>query len=246
MTDISGQVALVTGANRGMGRHFVMQLLERGAVKVYAAARDVSTIDDVDARIVPIQLDITDQASVRRAARAAPDVNIVINNAGIEVGASPLDADQSEMRREFETNYFGPLSVASFFVDHLVANGGVLLNVHSVLSWVSAGTGSYAATKSALWSATNTIRLELAPRGVHVVGLHVGLIDTEMGRKFEGDKSLPQEVVAAALDGIESGVFEVLADDASRQVKAGLSAPIEAMYPQLAHPASSEGAALTP
>lgn len=233
MTTIDQQIALVTGANRGLGKELVTQLLQRGAQKVYATARDVSTIDTADSRIVALQLDVTDPESVQRAADAAQDVTLLVNNAGIITGGQVLDADQSEIRREFETNFFGPLRVTAAFAPHIVDNGGgVILNVHSALSWVSFG-GTYETTKSALWSATNALRLELSPKGVQVVGLHVGFMDTEMVAHVDLPKAAPSEVARQALDGIEAGEFEVLADDASRQVKAGLSAPIEAMYPQV-------------
>jgi NAD(P)-dependent dehydrogenase (short-subunit alcohol dehydrogenase family) len=234
MTSLDNQIALVTGANRGMGKEFVRQLLERGASKVYATARDASTIDTSDPRVVALQLDVTDADSVEAAVAATPDVNILINNAGIVAGGPLLTADQSAIRQEFETNYFGPLRLASLLGDRIADNGnGVVLNTHSALSWVSFG-GTYEPTKAALWSATNGIRLALAPRGVQVVGLHVGYVDTDMVASVDAPKSAPQDVVKAALDGIEAGAFEVLADEVSHQVKAGLSAPIEALYPQLA------------
>ncbi len=238
MTHISGRIALVTGANRGIGKSFVDGLLARGAEKVYATARDASTVDASDPRVVALQLDVTDPESVRRAATEAPDVSILVNNAGIEAGSSLLDPDQTLVRREFDTNFFGALSVASAFTEALVENHGVLLNVHSVLSWISLGGGGYPSTKAALWSATNSIRTELAPQGVQVVGLHVGLVATDLGNRFEGDKTQPTDVVAAALDGVESGAWEVLVDEVSRQVKSGLSAPIEVLYPALVEPAT--------
>ena len=234
MTSLANQTVLVTGANRGMGKEFVRQLLERGAKKVYATARDASTIDTTDPRVVALQLDVTDADSVEAAVAAAPDVNVLINNAGTLAGGPLLTADQSAIRAEFETNYFGPLRLASLLSDRIAENGnGVILNTHSALSWVSFG-GTYEPTKAALWSATNGIRLALAPRGVQVVGLHVGYVDTDMIASVDAPKSDPADVVKSALDGIEAGAFEVLADDVSHQVKAGLAAPIEAMYPQLA------------
>lgn len=234
MTSLANQTVLVTGANRGMGKEFVTQLLERGAAKVYATARDASTIDTSDPRVVALQLDVTDADSIDAAVAAAPDVNVLINNAGIVAGGPLLTGDQTAIRQEFETNYFGPLRLASLLGDRIVENGnGVVLNTHSALSWVSFG-GSYEPTKAALWSATNGIRLALAPRGVQVVGLHVGYVDTDMVASVDAPKSAPEDVVKSALDGIEAGALEVLADEVSHQVKAGLSAPIEAMYPQLA------------
>ena len=234
MTSLANQTVLVTGANRGLGKEFVRQLLERGVAKVYATARDASTIDTSDPRVVAVQLDVTDPESVRAAVDATPDVTALINNAGTVAGGPLLTADQTAIRQEFETNYFGPLRLASLLADRIADNGnGVILNVHSALSWVSFG-GTYEPTKAALWSATNGLRLSLAPQGVQVVGLHVGYIDTDMTARVDAPKSDPADVVKAALDGIEAGDFEVLADEVSHQAKAATGMPIEAVYPQVA------------
>jgi NAD(P)-dependent dehydrogenase (short-subunit alcohol dehydrogenase family) len=233
MTSLANQTALVTGANRGMGKEYVLQLLERGAAKVYATARDASTIDTSDPRVVALQLDVTDSDSLEAVAAATPDVNVLINNAGIFAGGPLLTDDQTVIRREFETNYFGPLRLASLLSDRIVANGnGVILNMNSGLSWVSFG-GSYEPTKAALWSATNGMRLALAPQGVQVVALHVGYVDTDMVASVDAPKSAPADVVRAALDGIEAGDLEVLADEISHQAKAAPGLPIEAVYPQV-------------
>src|SRR5208282_3141330 len=141
MTRLAHQTALVTGANRGMGREFVSQLLDRGVAKVYATARDPRTIADGDPRLVPMQLDVTDAGSVARAAEIAQDVSVVVNNAGIARVGSVLDPDTSNLRRELETNLFGPLSVTSALAGPLVERSGVVINVASIVSWISlAGT----------------------------------------------------------------------------------------------------------
>ncbi|MFF5304066.1 SDR family oxidoreductase [Streptomyces sp. NPDC013161] len=232
MTNIEGAVVLVTGGSRGIGRALVEALYERGAKKVYATARDPKTVTHPDA--VPLALEVSDPASVAAAAEQAQDVTIVINNAGASVNANFLDSPVEDVRREFETNFYGPLLVTRAFVPIIERNGGGhLLNVHSVLSWVGV-LGSYSASKAALWSQTNSLRLDLKPRGIDVTGLHVGYVDTDMAAHVDGPKSTPESVAAQALDGIESGAFEVLADELTRQVKAGLSAEGGALYPQLA------------
>ncbi|UXX92061.1 SDR family oxidoreductase [Streptomyces sp. AD2-2] len=232
MTNIEGAVVLVTGGSRGIGRALVAALYERGAKKVYATARDPKTVTHPDA--VPLALEVSDPASVAAAAEQAQDVTILINNAGASVNANFLDSPVEDVRREFETNFYGPLLVTRAFVPIIERNGGGhLLNVHSVLSWLGV-LGSYSASKAALWSQTNSLRLDLKPRGIDVTGLHVGYVDTDMAAHVDAPKSTPESVAAQALDGIEAGAFEVLADDLTRQVKAGLSGEGAALYPQLA------------
>jgi NAD(P)-dependent dehydrogenase (short-subunit alcohol dehydrogenase family) len=225
MTSLTDQTVLVTGANRGMGREYVAQLLDRGVAKVYAAARDPRTIDVADPRVVPLQLDVTDATSVARASEAAPDVSVLINNAGIARGASVLEPDASQLREEMETNLFGPLTMASAFADRIAERSGAIVNVASVLAWVPIGA-SYGVTKAALWSATDSMRLELGPRGVQVVGVYVGLVDTDMGAFANSPKSDPADVVRQVLDGIESGADEVLADEMTLVVRAQLNKPM--------------------
>jgi NAD(P)-dependent dehydrogenase (short-subunit alcohol dehydrogenase family) len=225
MTSLIDQTVLVTGANRGMGREYVAQLLDRGVTKVYAAARDPRSIDVADPRVVPLQLDVTDAASVASAAQAASDVSVLINNAGIARGASVLHSDTSELRDEMETNLFGPLAMASAFADRIAERSGAIVNVASVLAWIPIGA-SYGVTKAALWSATDSMRLELRSRGVQVVGVYVGLVDTDMGAFADSPKSDPADVVRQVLDGIESGADEVLADEMTLVVRAQLNKPI--------------------
>ncbi|WP_327399462.1 SDR family oxidoreductase [Streptomyces sp. NBC_01288] len=232
MTNIEGSVVLVTGGSRGIGRALVEALYERGAKKVYATARDPKAVTHPDA--VPLALEVSDPVSVAAAAEQAQDVTIVINNAGASVNANFLDSPIEDIRREFETNFYGPLLVTRAFVPIIERNGGGhILNFHSVLSWIGLA-GSYSASKAAFWSQTNSLRLDLKPRGIDVTGLHVGYVDTDMAAHVDAPKSTPESVAAQALDGIESGAFEVLADDLTRQVKAGLSAEGGALYPQLA------------
>ncbi|MGA5200676.1 SDR family oxidoreductase [Streptomyces variegatus] len=231
MTSIEGSVALVTGGSRGIGRALVQALYERGAKKVYATARDPKTVAHPDA--VPLALEVTDPASVAAVAEQAQDVTVLINNAGGSVNANFLDSPVEDVRREFETNFYGPLLVTRAFVPVIERNGGGhILNVHSVVSWVGV-LGSYSASKAAFWSQTNSLRLDLKPRGIEVTGLHVGYVDTDLSAKAEGPKSSPESVAAQALDGIASGAYEVLADDLSRQVKTLLSQDLSVLYPQL-------------
>ncbi|MFG3556919.1 SDR family oxidoreductase [Micromonospora sp. NPDC047557] len=227
---ISGSIALVTGANRGIGRHFTRQLLERGAAKVYATARDPERIDIPG--VERLRLDITDPQAVRDAAAVASDVTLLVNNAGITTGTNLVTGDLSTIRSEMDTHFYGTLDMVRAFAPILGANGGgAILNVLSALSWFSYdGANAYGAAKAAEWSLTNGVRLELAAQGTLVTGLHLGAADTDMMADYDGDKMDPADVVRAALDGIEAGRIEVLADEWSAHVKASLAGDPSAFY----------------
>lgn len=222
---VAGSTALVTGANRGLGLAFARALLERGAARVYAAARspEAVTLDGV----VPLRLDVTKDEDVAAAARAAGDVDLLVNNAGIARPGGFLAAGAIEAAREqFEVNFVGPLRMTRAFAPELARNGGgAIINVLSVTSWMNSPTlATYGATKSAAWALTNGLRIELAEQRTQVVGLHAGFIDTDLTRDIDARKSSPEEIVRATLDALERGENEVLADEVSRQVHRGLSA----------------------
>lgn len=219
---IHGAVALVTGANRGIGRELAKQLVERGA-KVYATARRPELVD-LDG-VVPLRLDITDPASVAEAGRLARDTTLLINNAGIATGADLLTGDLALVRSELDTHFWGTLAMTRELAPVLAANGGgAILNVLSALSWFSyPGSGGYAVAKAAEWALTNGARLELAAQGTLVTGVHLGAADTDIAAGYDGDKISVADVATAALDGVETGEVEVLVDDWSRYVKASLA-----------------------
>ncbi|MFI6537000.1 SDR family oxidoreductase [Nonomuraea sp. NPDC050547] len=224
---INGAHVLVTGANRGLGRQFILSLLDRGAGKVYATARRPELIDVPG--VIPLRLDITDPASVAAAADAAPDVKIVINNAGVSTGANLITGDLDTIRREMDTHFYGTLNMIRAFAPQLA--DGAILNVLSAISWLAFnGAGAYHAAKAAEWALTNSARLELAGQRTLVTGLHLGAADTDMMAWYDGDKAAPEAIVAAALDGIEAHRPEVLADAWSRQVKAWLSEDPSVIY----------------
>ncbi|MFD7568111.1 SDR family oxidoreductase [Streptomyces tendae] len=221
--ELKNAVAVVTGANRGLGRHLAAQLVDRGA-KVYGAARRPETVDVPG--VIPLRMDVTDEASIREAVRVASDTTLLINNAGISTGATLLGGDMTEVRREMETNYFGPLATTRSFAPVIEGNGGgAVLNVLSALSWFHpAGLGSYAASKAAAWALTGATRDELAPRGIAVSALHVGYMDTDMAAAVPADQKVNAgEVAAQALRGIETGLSEILADETSRHVRQSLA-----------------------
>jgi len=229
MTSIKDAVVFVTGANGGLGQEFVQQALERGAAKVYATARTPRKWNDD--RVVPLQLDVTDEESIAAAAAAARDTTVVINNAGIYTHGDTITGTPMERIREiFETNFFGAVLVNRAFAPILAANGGgAFLDVHSVLSWFGVA-GGYSAAKAAFWSATNSFRVELAAQNTQVVGLHLGYTDTPMISMVTDEKNDPADIVRAGFDGLEAGEHEVLADDRSVAVKAALSGTIGDLY----------------
>jgi len=232
--DIQSSVAFVTGGNRGLGRQFAAQLLDRGA-KVYVGVRDPDAVDLPGA--IPVRLDITDPASVTAAAAITTDTTLLINNAGISTGVGLVEGDIADIRREMATHYFGTLDVIRAFAPVLTANGGgAVLNVLSVLSWVHRpGVGGYSAAKAAEWAMTNVVRQELAPAGITVTALHVGYMDTDMAARVpDSDKIDPAWVAGLTLDAVEAGAPEVLADELSRTVKSALSGGLETLYPEAA------------
>jgi NAD(P)-dependent dehydrogenase (short-subunit alcohol dehydrogenase family) len=227
MAQIEGSVAVVTGGQRGLGSAFVRGLLEQGASKVYATAR--SPQPSADPRVVAVALDVTDPESIEALAQRASDASIIVNNAGVWNPGTLLSGAMADVRDTFETNVFGPLDVARAFAPVLAANGGgALVNIHSVLSW-AAGAGAYGASKAALWSLTNSLRMELASQDTQVVGVHLGFADTDMTAAWEADKLHPADVARTVLRGIENGDSEVLVDHVSRLIKSALPGPVQGL-----------------
>jgi NAD(P)-dependent dehydrogenase (short-subunit alcohol dehydrogenase family) len=233
LMEINGKTALVTGANRGLGRHLAAELRDRGAT-VYAAARNPTSVDLPG--VTPIALDVTDPASVAAAAASTEGVAILINNAGSSTGSSLLTGELDNVRLELDTHFFGTLAVIRAFAPQLAEQGqSAVLNILSALSWVSFPTsGAYCAAKSAEWSLTNALRQELATQGTRVSALHVGYMDTDMTRGVTAPKSDPADIAKIAIDGVVAGAAEIIADEVSKQVLAGLSAGVAGLYPQLA------------
>lgn len=230
---VGGTTALVTGANRGLGRALVAALRQAGCGKVYAAAR---TPDDIAAAdgIVPVRLDITNSEQVAAVAARCQDVDILINNAGVArfkpaLGANSID----DARIEMETNYFGTLAMCRAFAPVLGRNGGgALVNILSVVSWFNVPMqGSYSASKAAEWSLTKAARFELRQQGTLVSSVYAGYIDTDMTTGLNAPKSSPDDIAARVIEGIEAGAEDILADARARQVHAELhkdSGPFDA------------------
>ena len=234
---IEGSVVLVTGANRGLGAEYVTQLLDRGAAKVYAAARNPDSIQV--AGVVPVKLDVTNSDDIAAVVAQCTDLTMLINNAGVVIGGRILAENALEnAKSEFETNVWGPMNLATAFAPILAANGGgAVVNVLSAVSWMSIKeVATYAMSKSAAWSLTNGLRLEMARQGTLVVAVHPAFIDTEMAAGVDMPKTSPQQVVQRTLDGVEAGIPEVLADDTSAFVKSSLPKHIETFYPKVSAP----------
>ncbi|BEP39144.1 SDR family oxidoreductase (plasmid) [Variovorax sp. V59] len=232
---IENSVALVTGANRGIGLAFARELLARGARKVYVGARDTAAVTQPG--VQALRLDVNNPDDVAAAAAAAPDVTLVVNNAGIaQPGGFLADDSEDTARRIFETNFFAVLRMSKTFAPILKANGGgALLNVLSIASWVNGGElAAYSASKSAAWSLTNALRSELAAQKTQVLALHMAYVDTDLTRGFDVPKTSPELIVKRALDGLESNLDEVLADELTQQVKLGMTAPRPSYLPQVA------------
>lgn len=230
--DLSTATALVTGSNRGMGRHFALDLLDRGA-KVYATARRPELVDLPGAEV--LRLDITDPASVSAAAERATDVDLLVNNAAFTAGGDLVTGDLEAIRATMDSNYYGTLAMVRAFAPVLAANGGgAILNVLSAVAWTTVlGNTAYAAAKSAQWGLTNGIRLELADQGTHVAALVPGLVATETLLDYADARGIalpadaledPAALVRLALDGLAAGEVEVV-DRLAAAAKATLSGP---------------------
>ncbi len=219
--NIENSVALVTGANRGLGKAYTDALLAAGAVKVYAGARDPSSVAITDNRLIPVKLDVTRDEDVNAAAAACPDVNLLINNAGIML-ASPMLAEGSEaaFRAEMEVNVFGMLRMVRAFAPVLAKNGGgAIANMLSVVSWfVFPFNATYCASKHAALALTEGVRIQLKSQGTQVVAVYAGFIETDMAAGFDREKTPPRQVAERTLAGIRDGLNDVHADERSEAI----------------------------
>lgn len=237
---IQNATALVTGANRGIGSAFVNALLQAGAKKVYATARDIDSLKAVAAldtnRVIPLQLDVTDQTLVSALPAQVPDVNLLINNAGILAFGSILDVPTETIARQFDTNFYGTLNMARALVPVIEQNqGGAIVNVLTVVALASMpGLASYNASKAASWSMTQSLRASVAEKGIAVHAVFPGPVDTDMAAGIEIDKTSPADIATAVLSGIEAEQEDIFPDPMSTQVYAAWKQDHKAIEKQFA------------
>lgn len=218
---LEGKTALVSGANRGIGKALVAALLQQGVKKVYAGARNPANLPAFnDPRVVPLKLDITSRADIQAAAQQAADIDVLINNAGALAFASVVSGSEDDLKQDMMVNYFGTLNVIRAFVPVLATRGGAAIaNLISIVGLASmAGVGGYSASKAALHSATQALRAELKTKNISVHGVFPGPIDTDMAKEFPMDKASPESTAANIVQGIVAGKEDIFPDPMSAQL----------------------------
>jgi NAD(P)-dependent dehydrogenase (short-subunit alcohol dehydrogenase family) len=238
---IKGTNVLVTGANRGLGRAIVDSVLAAGARRVYAGARDPKTLAPLVERaagvVVPLRVDITDDASLAEAAKSAPDVEVLVNNAGVLASFNALTSAADTVSLDFATNFFGLLAATKAFLPALERAPGraAVVNVLSVVSFANMpALGTYSASKAAAYSLTQALRAELGKKGIRVHAAFPGAIDTDMVKSFDMAKTSPADVARGIIEGVERGDDEILPDPMSRELVAMWKRDPRALEQQLA------------
>jgi NAD(P)-dependent dehydrogenase (short-subunit alcohol dehydrogenase family) len=221
--DLTNSIALVTGANRGLGRHFAQQLLERGAAKVYATARRPELVDLPGVEV--LRVDVTDPESIAAAAVVAQDVTVLVNNAGAATMTDLVTGDKAKIALELDTFFWGTLEMERVFAPILKANGGgAILNVNSAMSWIAADrANAYHVAKAAEWALTNGVRQELAGQRTQVTGVYLAMTDTGHQEWWTGPLNDAAEIVGRTLDGFAAGQIEIIADELTAAAKAMLA-----------------------
>ena len=237
--EIENTVALVTGANRGIGAALVQALLEQGASKVYTAARQEADVDRLratnDRRIVPVHLDVTDPAQVARVAGQAGDLRILFNNAGVLNFGSVLEAPSSAFSQNFDVNCFGLLHTTRAFAPTLTRHQGAVVNILTLVALASMPSlGVYNASKAAAWSLTQSLRADFAKRQVKVFGVFPGAVDTDMLKGVEMPKAAPADVASAVLWGVEADEEDIFPDPMARELYAQWATDHKAIERQFA------------
>lgn len=226
--NVEGKVAFISGANRGIGKAIAIELLESGAKKIYAGARDKTSLLDLveqyGDRVVPVQLDVTDDASIENAARLAGDTELLFNNAGVLHGGGFIHADAiAGLQTNLNVNVIGLVKLTNAFADTIKKQGvGAIVNVSSVVGLASMPViGTYSASKAMVHSITQSIRGELSGTNILVAGVYPGPIDTDMAKDIEMEKDSPQNVAKNIIASLEQGIQDIFPDVMSTQVGAG-------------------------
>jgi NAD(P)-dependent dehydrogenase (short-subunit alcohol dehydrogenase family) len=248
-TSIKGSVLFVTGANRGIGRAIVQEALKRGATKIYAGARDISTLKDLSeqslGKIIPVEIDVTNRDQIEKAAQKAQDTQILINNAGV-VSWSGFIYDYSEesARQELEVNYFGPLNVTRAFAETLINKHGAVANVLSGAGLsIFPVAATYSASKAAGHLLTQGLRAELTPQSVSVFGIYPGPIDTDMTAGLDMEMETPENVAIRIFDGMEAGQEDITTDKFADEFVRNLKNDAKALEKEFGHMAHKPQAA---
>lgn len=216
MQTLKDKVILITGANRGIGKSLVKASLEKGVKKIYATARDVSSIPDFrDERVVKLALDITDTAQILNLVEKTKDVEVLINNAGVLSQGTVLEGELNGMQKDMNVNYFATINMMRAFVPLLEKNApSKIINIVSIAAYSPLPSiAGYAASKAALYSATRSVRIELAKKGIVVHAVNPGAIDTDMNKGSEWDMPAPDEIATIILDKVEAGELDIIPDE---------------------------------
>ncbi len=226
--DVANATVFITGTNRGLGLAFAREARRRGAARIYAGMRNTAGFDEPG--VVPVRIDVTDAASIAAAAELAADTTLLINNAGIAaLIEGPLATDlEAQSALMLDTNYYGVVRVTQAFEQIVLAKPhAAIINVLSDIVWLPRPyLTAYAASKAAAWSFTNQLRFHLRERGVQVLGLHVGFVDTDLTSGIDVPKARPEDVVRQTYDALCAGKSEVMADKGTAVLKSTLAAEV--------------------
>jgi len=237
---LQNATALVTGANRGIGRALVQALLDAGVQKVYATARQHSSLEALTAldptRVIPLQVDVTDRNGISQMAEQAPDVNLLINNAGVLSFGNILETPLDAIHQQFDVNFYGTLNMARTFVPVLERNGGgAIVNLLTLVALASMpGLATYNASKAAAWSMTQSLRASVADKNIMVYGVFPGAVDTDMLAGVDMAKTSPADIATAVLQGIETNQEDIFPDPMSTQLYAAWKQDHKAVEKQFA------------
>lgn len=215
MQTLKHKVILITGANRGIGKSLVKASLEKGARKIYATSRDLSKMSNFeDERVIPLKLDITDNSQILKVVDITKDVDVLINNAGILSHGNVLEGEISAVENDMKVNYYGTMNMMRAFAPILEKNKpSKIVNLVSIVAYSPLPSiAGYSASKSALYSATLSVRIELLKKGITVHAINPGAIDTDMNKGSDWNMPAPDGIAKIILDEVEAGELDIIPD----------------------------------